>query len=197
MKAARLHRYDERPIVETVPEPDIADPHDVIVKIGGAGLCRTDLHIVEGQWREKSGVTLPYTLGHGNAGWVHAVGPAVDHVAVGDAVIVHPLVTCGLCHACRAGNDMHCSDSAFPGISTDGGFAELLKTNARAVVRLDEGLAPADVAALADAGLTAYHAAKKAIPLLYPGTRAAVIGAGGHGHTGVRAPKALTAAEVI
>jgi NAD+-dependent secondary alcohol dehydrogenase Adh1 len=197
MKAVRLHRYGENPKVEDVAEPELTHPLDVIVRIGGAGLCRTDLHIVEGQWREKSGVTLPYTLGHENAGWVHAVGPAVDHVAVGDAVIVHPLVTCGLCHACRAGNDMHCSESAFPGISTDGGFAELLKTNARAVVRLDEGLAPADVAALADAGLTAYHAAKKAIPLLYPGTRAVVIGAGGLGHIGVQALKALTAAEVI
>ena len=197
MKAVRLHRYGENPTVEDVAEPELTHPLDVIVRIGGAGLCRTDLHIVEGQWREKSGVTLPYTLGHENAGWVHAVGPAVDNVAVGDAVIVHPFVTCGLCQACRAGNDMHCTESAFPGISTDGGFAELLKTNARAVVRLDEGLAPADVAALADAGLTAYHAAKKAIPLLYPGTRAVVIGAGGLGHIGVQALKSLTAAEVI
>jgi NAD+-dependent secondary alcohol dehydrogenase Adh1 len=197
MKAVRLHRYGENPSVEDVAEPELTHPLDVIVRIGGAGLCRTDLHIVEGQWKEKSGVTLPYTLGHENAGWVDAVGAAVDHVAVGDAVIVHPLVTCGLCQACRAGNDMHCSQSAFPGISTDGGFAELLKTNARAVVRLDEGLAPADVAALADAGLTAYHAAKKAIPLLYPGTRVVVIGAGGLGHIGVQALKSLTAAEVI
>lgn len=197
MKAVRLHRYGENPKVEEVAEPRLTHPLDVIVRIGGAGLCRTDLHIVEGQWKEKSGVTLPYTLGHENAGWVQAVGAAVDHVAAGDAVIVHPLVTCGLCQPCRAGNDMHCTQSSFPGISTDGGFAELLKTNARAVVRLDDGLAPADVAALADAGLTAYHAAKKAVPLLYPGTRAVVIGAGGLGHIGVQALKSLTAAEII
>ncbi len=197
MKAVRLHRYREHPRVEEVAEPRLSHPLDVIVRIGGAGLCRTDLHIVEGQWEQKSGVTLPYTLGHENAGWVEEVGTAVDHVAVGDAVIVHPLMTCGFCLPCRAGNDMHCQDSSFPGISTDGGFAELLRTNARAVVRLDEGLAPADVAALADAGLTAYHAAKKSVPLLYPGTAAVVIGAGGLGHIGVQALKALTAAEVI
>jgi NAD+-dependent secondary alcohol dehydrogenase Adh1 len=197
MKAVRLHRYGENPRIEEVAEPELTHPLDVIVRIGGAGLCRTDLHIVEGQWREKSGVALPYTLGHENAGWVAAVGSAVDNVAVGDSVIVHPLMTCGLCQACRAGNDMHCTRSSFPGISTDGGFAELLKTNARAVVRLDAGLAPADVAALADAGLTAYHAAKKSIPLLSAGTRAVVIGAGGLGHIGVQALKALTAAEVI
>jgi D-arabinose 1-dehydrogenase-like Zn-dependent alcohol dehydrogenase len=72
MKAVRLHRYDERPVVDEVPEPTITGPHDLIVRMGGAGLCRTDLHIIEGQWQEKTGVTLPYILGHENAGWVHA-----------------------------------------------------------------------------------------------------------------------------
>ncbi|MFL5856101.1 MAG: alcohol dehydrogenase catalytic domain-containing protein, partial [Solirubrobacteraceae bacterium] len=74
MIAARLHRYHDPLAVESVPEPEISGPHDVIVRMGGAGLCRTDLHIQEGQWAEKSGVELPYTLGHENAGWVHQVG---------------------------------------------------------------------------------------------------------------------------
>jgi len=197
MKAVRLHQYQQPPRVEEVAEPKITGPLDVIVRIGGAGLCRTDLHIIEGQWAEKSGVTLPYTLGHENAGWVHEVGSAVSNVAVGDTVILHPLVTCGLCRACRAGNDMHCVNSAFPGISTDGGMANFLKTNARAVVKLDPSLHPKDIAALADAGLTAYHAVKKTIPLLYPGTKAVVIGAGGLGHIGIQCLKALTPAEII
>jgi len=197
MKAVRLHHYDERPVVEEVPDPRITGPHDVIVRIGGAGLCRTDLHIIEGQWKEKSGVRLPYILGHENAGWVHEVGPAVDNVAVGDTVIVHPLITCGFCRACRAGDDMHCTNSAFPGINTDGGFATFLKTGARAVVKLDPSLAPKDVAALADAGLTAYHAVRKARAILYPGTRVVVIGAGGLGHIGIQCLKALTPAEVM
>lgn len=197
MKAVRLHKYGERPAVEEVAEPEISDPLDVIVRIGGAGLCRTDLHIIEGQWKEKSGVELPYTLGHENAGWVHEVGSAVTNVTEGDAVIVHPLITCGLCHACRAGDDMHCAANLFPGISTNGGFAELLKTNARAVVKLPDGVEPKDVAAHADAGLTAYHAVKKAEQLLYPGTTAVVIGAGGLGHIGIQSLKLLTAARVI
>jgi NAD+-dependent secondary alcohol dehydrogenase Adh1 len=197
MKAVRLHRYNEHPVVEEVPNPKITGPHDVIVRIGGAGLCRTDLHIIEGQWKEKSGVRLPYILGHENAGWVHEVGPAVENVAVGDTVIVHPLMTCGFCRACRAGDDMHCTNSAFPGINTDGGFATFLKTGARAVVKLDPSLAPKDVAALADAGLTAYHAVKKASAILYPGTRALVIGAGGLGHIGIQCLRALTPAEII
>lgn len=197
MKAVRLHGYGQRPVVEEVSEPQLTGPLDVIVRIGGAGLCRTDLHIIEGQWREKSNVELPYTLGHENAGWVQEVGGAVTNVEPGDAVIVHPLVTCGLCRACRAGDDMHCENNLFPGISTDGGFAELLKTNARAVVRLPDGVEPKDIAAHADAGLTAYHAVKKAARILYPGTTAVVIGAGGLGHIGIQSLKVLSAARVI
>ena len=198
MEAARIHAYGEHGLhLDSVPEPKIQGPLDVIVRIGGAGLCRTDLHILEGQWKEKTGVKLPYTLGHENAGWVHQVGSAVTNVAVGDPVIVHPLVTDGLCRACRAGDDMHCSNAAFPGITTDGGFATYLLTGARAVVKLDRSLHPKDVAALADAGLTAYHAVRKARPLLYPGTKAVVIGAGGLGHIGIQCLKALTPAEII
>jgi NAD+-dependent secondary alcohol dehydrogenase Adh1 len=92
---------------------------------------------------------------------------------------------------------MHCTNSAFPGINTDGGFATFLKTGARAVVKLDPSLAPKDVAALADAGLTAYHAVKKASVILYPGTRVVVIGAGGLGHIGIQCLRALTPAEII
>jgi NAD+-dependent secondary alcohol dehydrogenase Adh1 len=197
MKAVRLHGYDMRPVVEEVPEPKVDGPLDVLVEIGGAGLCRTDLHIVEGQWAEKSGVELPYTIGHENAGWVRAVGSAVSTVVPGDTVILHPLATCGLCRACRAGDDVHCSSSRFPGIDSDGGMAELLLTNARSVIKLDPSLRPADVAALADAGLTAYHAVRKAVPLLYPGTQVVVIGAGGLGHIGVQCLTALAPAEII
>jgi NAD+-dependent secondary alcohol dehydrogenase Adh1 len=197
VKAVRLHKFNEMPVVDEVPEPEISGPLDVIVKIGGAGVCRTDLHIMEGQWDAAMGTPLPYILGHENAGWVHEVGSGVTNVAVGDTVILHPLVTCGLCRACRAGDDMHCENNAFPGLSRDGGMAEYLLTSARACVKLDPSTRPQDVAALADAGITAYHAVRKAIPLLYPGTTAVVIGAGGLGHIGVQCLSALTATRII
>lgn len=197
MKAVQVIEYDEPPVLVDVPDPQITGPLDVIVKVGGAGVCRTDLHILEGQWSAKSGVVLPYTIGHENAGWVQEVGQAVTHVKVGDPVILHPLMTCGLCRACRAGDDVHCMSSAFPGIDADGGYAEYLKTTARSVVALDPSLEPASVAALADAGLTAYHAAAKAARGLRPGDRAVVIGAGGLGHIGIQVLRALSPVEII
>jgi NAD+-dependent secondary alcohol dehydrogenase Adh1 len=197
VKAVRLHAFHQNPQIDEVPDPKISGPLDVIVKIGGAGVCRTDLHIMEGQWDAAMGTPLPYTLGHENAGWVHEIGSAVTNVAVGDTVILHPTPTCGLCHACRAGDDMHCINSSFPGLSTDGGMAEYLLTSARACVKLDPQTRPEDVAALADAGITAYHAVRKAIPLLYPGTTCVVIGAGGLGHIGVQCLAALTATRII
>ncbi|MEU8633945.1 NAD(P)-dependent alcohol dehydrogenase [Amycolatopsis sp. NPDC048633] len=197
MKAVRLQEYHQQPVIEEVPEPRATGPFDVVVKIGGAGVCRTDLHIIEEQWAEKSGVALPYTIGHENAGWVHEVGPAVSNVEVGDTVILHPTPTCGLCHACRAGDDMHCPNGSFPGIDSDGGMAEYLLTSARACIKLDPATQPSDVAALADAGITAYHAVRKAVPLLYPGTTCVVNGAGGLGHIGIQSLKALTATRVI
>ncbi len=197
MKAARLHAYHEALKLDEVDEPKVLGPFDVVVKIGAAGLCRTDLHIQEGQWAEKSEVELPYTPGHENAGWIHEVGSGVTNVEVGDTVIVHPFISCGLCRACRRGDDMHCVNGSFPGINRDGGFAEFLFTSARSVVKLDPSLEPASIAALADAGLTAIHAVKKAIPVLGPGTRAVVIGAGGLGHIGIQCLKAMTPCEII
>jgi NAD+-dependent secondary alcohol dehydrogenase Adh1 len=197
MKAVRLHKYHQQPVVEEVPDPAIKGPLDVIVKIGGAGVCRTDLHIIDGQWEAAMDPDLPYTIGHENAGWVQEIGSAVTNVKVGDTVILHPTPTCGLCRACRAGQDMHCENSSFPGLDSDGGMAEYLLTSARACVPLDPSTRPQDVAALADAGITAYHAVRKAIPLLYPGTTCVVIGAGGLGHIGIQCLAALTAARIV
>lgn len=196
MKALRLHEYEVSPTIDEIDRPTVAGPWDVIVEIGAAGVCRTDLHIIEGQWQPIQNPTLPYTLGHENAGWVREVGSAVNNVAPGDVVILHPLVTCGLCAACRVGQDSHCERALFPGINADGGMAEYIRTNARAVIPLGAGLAPSKVAALADAGLTAYHAVRKASPELFPGSHAVVLGAGGLGHIGVQALAAITSAEI-
>ena len=126
MKAAVLHHYDEKLTAEEfvtyedVTDPKIEQPNHVIVRIGGAGVCRTDLHVVEGIWREKTGMELPYIMGHENAGWIEEVGPGVTDFKKGDPVICHPLVTSGHCLACRRGDDMHADGSSFPGINANG-----------------------------------------------------------------------------
>ena len=197
MKVVQVVDYHQDLKLDAVPEPKITSPLDVIVKIGAAGVCRTDLHILEGQWAGKSSVKLPYTIGHENAGWIHAFGDAVTGLEVGDKVILHPLVTCGLCRACRFGDDVHCENSRFPGIDSDGGYAEYLKTGARSVIKLDPSLEPVDVAALADAGLSAYHAVAKAARVLRPGNIVVMIGAGGLGHIGIQVMKAISGATLV
>ena len=122
MKAVRVHEYGKPPTIDDIPEPTLQGPLDVLVKVDAAGVCRTDLHIIEGQWAEKSGVALPYVIGHENAGTVVEVGAAVGSVAVGDKVILHPLVTCGLCRACRAGDDVHCAARSSPASTGTAGW---------------------------------------------------------------------------
>lgn len=193
MKAARLYEYDEEMNVELViedqPEPEITAADEVIVKVGAAGLCRTDLHIIEGVWKDildPESDLLPYIPGHENAGWVEDVGSGVTSVKPGDAVICHPLRTCGVCHGCRLGEDMYCEDGTFPGLNANGGFAEHLLTNERALIKLAGGVQPVDVAPLADAGITAYRVAKRAAKMLNPGTYCVVLGVGGLGHVALQ-----------
>ena len=204
MKAARLYEYDEQMNVElkleTVPEPEITAPDEVIVRIGAAGLCRTDLHIIEGVWKDiqdSDRTLLPYILGHENAGWVEEVGAGIRSVKKGDAVICHPLRSCGVCYGCRRGEDMYCENAKFPGLNTDGGFADYLLTNERALIKLNPNVTPIDVAPLADAGITAYRAAKKAAKLLTPGQYCVVLGVGGLGHVALQSLHELCGARTI
>ena len=203
MKAAVLHQYDQKlknsdfVVLEEVPEPRLKGDNEVLVRIGGAGVCRTDLHIIEGIWREKVNVQLPYVMGHENAGWVEEVGRGVEGFKKGDPVICHPLNVNCTALAARRGHDMHVEGSEFPGISTNGGYAELLRTGASSLIKLPQTLAPKDVAPHADAGLTAYHVAKKAAGHLLPGERVVVIGVGGLGHIGIQVLSALCPADII
>src|SRR5260370_22088188 len=202
MKAAVLHEYDtklsspEYVTLEEVPEPKIQNPTDVIVRIGGAGVCRTDLHIVEGIWREKVDVKLPYVMGHENAGWIEDVGKGVNGFKRGDPVICHPLITNCFSLASRRGDDMHVEGSEFPGISTNGGYAELLRTGVGSLIKLPQTLAPRDVAPHADAGLTAYHVGKKAAHALKPGERVLASGIGALRHSGMQLLAALWSADI-
>jgi NAD+-dependent secondary alcohol dehydrogenase Adh1 len=206
MKAMVLESYDETLSGDTwvteqdVPDAKISAGSDVIVKIGGAGVCRTDLHIIEGVWKPifdpNGDALLPLVMGHENSGWVEEVGPEVEHLKKGDPVIMHPKIANPFDINVRRGHDMH-GDGPFPGLDSDGGYAEYLTTHQRNIVALPKNLEPKAVAAYADAGLTAYHASKKAAQQLLPGQYVVVIGAGGLGHIGIQCLKAMCAAEII
>lgn len=200
MRAARLHSYGSPLRVEDVDYPRLEGRFDVIIRIAGAGVCHTDLHIVQGMWRDIAKPRLPYILGHENTGYVEEVAPGVVGFERGDPVILHPLITCGRCLACRSGEDMHCEDSLFPGLNVDGGFAEYMRTSHRSLIKLPRGLERSklvEMAPLADAGITAYRAVKKALKTLYPGSYVAVIGVGGLGHLGIQMLRALSQASII
>jgi NAD+-dependent secondary alcohol dehydrogenase Adh1 len=196
MKAALMREYHRPLELVDRPIPEPSRPGDVLVKIGGAGVCATDLHAIEGLM-EPAGVTLPRVLGHENAGWVEEVGAGVTTVARGDAVLVYPPFSCGLCVACRRGNDMHCVRHEFTGLSLDGGFADFVLVSERSLLRLPDGVEPVDVAPHADAGLTAYHAVQRLAPLAVPGTTAVVIGVGGVGHIALQLLRELGSSSTI
>lgn len=204
MKAARLYDYDPQMNVqlklEDVAAPTINNPDEVVVKVGAAGLCRTDLHIIEGVWKDimdVEGKLLPCIMGHENAGWVEDVGSGVTSVKPGDAVICHPHRSCGICLNCRYGEDMHCDNGLFPGLGLDGGFADYFLTNERALIKLNSNITPLEVAPMADAGITAYRAAKKAAKLLRPGAYCVMVGIGGLGHIALQSLQAISGCRTI
>ena len=196
MRAALMREYHAPLELVERPDPEPDGVRSVVVKIGGAGVCATDLHAIDGLM-EVAGVSVPLVLGHENAGWVHAAGDDVTSAAVGDPVLVYPAYSCGLCVSCRRGLDMQCERGGFTGLTHDGGFAEYVLVDERQLVLLPPGTDSAAVAPHADAGITAYHAVKKLLPRLTPGTTAALIGVGGVGHIALQLVRALGASNVI
>jgi NAD+-dependent secondary alcohol dehydrogenase Adh1 len=196
MKAALMREYHRPLELVDRPVPEPTGVSDVLVRVGGAGVCATDLHAIEGLM-EPAGVRLPRVLGHENAGWVEETGVGVTTVAKGDAVLVYPPYSCGLCVACRRGNDMHCVRHEFTGLSVDGGFADYVLVSERSLIRLPDGVEPVAVAPHADAGLTAYHAVRRLAHLAVPGSTAVVLGVGGVGHIALQLVRELGSSSVI
>jgi alcohol dehydrogenase, propanol-preferring len=200
MKAYQLTAWQAPPEMREmdVPEPG---PGQVLLKVGGAGACHSDLHLME--WPEGTmDFELPFTLGHENAGWVEAVGAGVEGLELGESVAVYGPWGCGRCRACRLSAENHCERQAEigafgGGLGLDGGMAEyMLVPHPRLLLPLGD-LDPRDAAPLSDAALTPYHAIKRSQHLLHPGATAVVIGVGGLGHMAVQILRAITPARVI
>ena len=183
MRAVRLHAPGEPLRVEDVPLPEPTGT-ELRIRVSGAGVCHTDLHVVDGT---QPRVTLPRTLGHEVAGWIDAVGPDAEpllrrrRLSPGAPVLVYGGWGCGECPQCRLGAEQRCARSVAPGFQADGGYAEqMLVPHPRHLVPL-RNLDPVAAAPLADAGITPYRAVRRAEPWLTPGARVLVIGCGALG----------------
>jgi len=197
MQAVTFVGVGRKAEIRELPKPSPA-PGQVLVKIGGAGVCHSDLHVME----EDLGFTPPFTLGHENAGWVAALGEGVTGFEEGDAVAVYGPWGCGRCHACQLSMENYCEnwaqmDGFGGGLGRDGGMADyMLVPSARLLVPLGD-LSPAQAAPLCDAALTPYHAIKRALPQLNPASTVVVIGVGGLGHMAVQLLRVLAPVRII
>jgi propanol-preferring alcohol dehydrogenase len=199
MRAVRLTEWESDPVLTDVPVPQPRGS-EVLVEVGAAGLCRSDLHIM-GSAPGVFPYELPFTLGHETAGRVAALGSGASGVAVGDRVAVYSRWGCGNCWQCANGRDNACAHTSRgshgAGLGRDGGLAEyVIVPSARYLVPAD-GLDPVVAAPLTDAALTSYHAAKLSIAQLRPGTTAVVFGVGGLGHLAVQILKAISPVRIV
>jgi propanol-preferring alcohol dehydrogenase len=200
VKAVRYVRVGEGPELSwiDIPEPG---PGQLLVKVTAAGLCHSDLSLMA-MPADRNPYPLPMTLGHEGVGTIAATGDGVTGVSVGDAVAAYLFWGCGHCPKCVQGSENYClrmtaRGKVGPGLGWDGTLAEyLLVDDVRHVVPIG-GLDPVHAVPLTDAGLTPYHAVKRALARLVPGSTAVVIGVGGLGHMAVQLLRAMTAARVV
>jgi alcohol dehydrogenase, propanol-preferring len=204
VRALRLMDWKTEPELVDAPDPR-PGPGEVVVKVGAAGACHSDLHLMHDFEAGAVPWNPPFTLGHENAGWVELVGDGVTGVAVGQPVAVYGPWGCGTCARCAVGIENYCENPmAAPvaggggGLGLDGGMADLLLVpDQRLLVPLPEDLDPISAAPLTDAGLTPYHAIRRSRQKLTPDATIVIIGVGGLGHVGVQIARSLGAARIV
>jgi propanol-preferring alcohol dehydrogenase len=183
MLAVRTHAAGEPLRLEDLPVP-VPRGTEVLVRVAGAGVCHTDLHIAR---TDRISVDRPVTLGHEVAGWIAGMGADAGafvkkaRLREDEPVAVFGGWGCGECTECLRGDEQRCERSRAPGFQVDGGYAEyLLVPHPRHLVSLGK-LDPVEAAPLADAGVTSFRAVRRAGPWLAEGSRALLIGLGGVG----------------
>jgi propanol-preferring alcohol dehydrogenase len=199
MMAYRLVAWERppEPVEVEVPRPG---PGEVLVRVAGNGLCHSD--ITMGQIPAAVGAALgwqmPFTLGHEIGGWVDELGAGVTGLDTGEPVALVSPSSCGACSWCVRGQDSACPHGAVGrGYGRDGGLASyVLVDSTRAVIKLD-ALDPMVAGPLTDAGATSYHAVRRVLPKLVPGSTAVVIGEGGLGSFAVQFLATLSPARIV
>jgi propanol-preferring alcohol dehydrogenase len=182
MKAAVLRRFGSPLFIEDWPSPEPQE--EVLVRVKAAGICHSDLHIIDGHHRN---VTLPLILGHEISGEAEGVGEVLVYASWG----------CRACDMCAKGEEQLCSKATEAGWVRHGGYAQyVVVPSARYLIPLD-GLDPIRAAPLADAGVTPYRAVRRIRPWLQNGSMAVVVGVGALGQFAIQYLKLLTESQVI
>jgi propanol-preferring alcohol dehydrogenase len=203
--SARIHDYKKPLELDNVQKPAITEDEEVLVKVGAAGLCHSDLHLIDGEWKDLIPLNLPKTPGHEIAGWIEETGKSVpdDILKPGDLVAVFGGWGCSVCLNCKGGDEQMCNSAKWPGLSSfDGGYSEyILVPSYRFVVKVDKmsnsNTNPENLAPLTDAGLTPYRAIKKVKSLLGPEKSICIVGIGGLGSYGVQYAKILGSGSTV
>jgi propanol-preferring alcohol dehydrogenase len=193
MKAAVVTSFDRPLSVEDVPVPE-PGPEQALVRIETCGLCHTDIHAARGDWPIKP--SPPFVPGHEGVGIVERLGAGNAHGLEVGARVALPWLgySCGHCRHCNGGWETLCESQVNTGYGMNGGFAEYAVGFARNVVRVPDGVDPADAAPLTCAGVTTYKAVK--VSGARSSSVVAVFGAGGLGHLAVQYAR-ITGAAVI
>ncbi|BBH71672.1 zinc-dependent alcohol dehydrogenase [Actinoplanes sp. OR16] len=178
MRAAVVTGFDQPLMVREVPAPTPGD-NQILVRVEASGLCHTDIHAARGDWPVKP--NPPFIPGHEAVGVVEGTGDGTSGLQRGDRVAVPWLgYACGICEFCVGGWETLCEEQLNTGYAIDGGHAEFLVADARYVVKVPDGVDPAEAAPLTCAGVTTYKAVK--VGGVRPGDRVAIFGIGGLGH---------------
>jgi alcohol dehydrogenase, propanol-preferring len=201
MLAARMHAYKQPLVLEEVPVPQIG-PDEVLVRVGGAGMCRSDVQLVDGYFEAALQTKFPITPGHEIAGLAAAIGervPRSAQLAIGDQVVVAAGWGDGICRQCRLGNEQLCDHGGWPGFGPPGGYAEFVPAPYRQLIRVPHEMKWEELAPLTDAGVTPYRAIKKlrAAGVLGPDRTMGVFGASGLGTYAVQYAKLLSSGATV
>lgn len=198
-----MHGYNKPLVIEDVPVPEI-EPDEILVKVEAAGMCRTDVQLIEGYFRDALDLKFPAIPGHEIAGSVSKIGAAVPASAdysLRDQVVVVGGWGCGVCPQCRVGDHQICGNGRWPGFGPYGGYGEYIPVPHKWLIRVNRkfNLKPEELAPLTDAGLTPYRGIKKLqrAGTLGPNSIIAVIGVGGLGIYATQYAKLLSVGSTV
>ena len=175
---------EERPLAPAERRSVAPGAGEVEIAVEACGVCRTDLHILEGEVSAR----LPIVPGHQAAGRIVAVGAGVEGLGPGDTVGVGWLAsTCGKCAFCASGRENLCREARFTGRDRDGGYAQRMTADSRWTYRLPAGLSPRQAAPLLCAGVIGYRALR--LSGVVPGGRLGLFGFGASAHLAIQVAK--------